>query len=227
MKYHRPKAVSIEGLPSFINYGEFVSTETEQIRANRILKSGPLPFEAISLEKYKVSLKVSNYHIFDHSRCSGNSVNLFTETHAAITFALTYKIPFYFTEWDSKLGNNILCFSEGLVQAISLKGKTTYQDHPDEFYIFPPGRISISEMHLTARNRFTSDAINHLFDLGYNPIAHVGGTGHFSFEAAQKSPDRDLVQPLKEGARLTDLIKAQRYFYYDLVEETSDQWYLL
>ncbi len=143
------------------------------------------------------------------------------ETTAGIQFALTAGIPFYFLGMDQVIFKNMIFeFKDKRVKAISLNGRTTYQNYKG------PGAshgtdTGYSNECIPVRNLFVSDGLNYLFEqIGYTCLVHIGGRGHFdiSIKPDQSDPFASWVIPLHDKKfELQNLVRADRKIVYDLV----------
>ncbi len=140
------------------------------------------------------------------------------ELDAGFSFAIRNGIPFYLVDFSIDFPDTIQEFKDGKFCLISLKGKTTYQKHPDEFMKFR-GKIITGVADVDARNRFTSDSINYLLE-NYDSLAHIGGCGHFD-SSTEPDPDSWNRCVLHEGLELQYLVRADKKKVYNLVDNTA------
>lgn len=177
----------------------------------RLLAKDGTPFIVTRSDEIKTTLVASGLYVYGHPRSNNHP-----ESNTGIRYAIGNKLPFYFIERTSAFGDAIFEFYRGKLKVHSLEGKMTYQNYPDT------RNLDEFAFSVPARNRFSSDALNFLFN-ECNCIAHIGGIGHFdsSFKLDRNNIFSEFITPLpSRDLELQNLVHSQKKFGFNLVTNT-------
>ena len=189
-----------------------------------LIKGATLRFDAVPTLQNGIRLEAGGLTFFEYNPVARFS---YPELAAGVFYALEKNLPLYFCEWSNIFGDSFMHFESGKVCLDSINGRSTYQNYPAEFDI-KERKPDINGCHITARNRYTSDAINYLFDSGLSSITHIGGAAHFlssgvpGFIRVPEFPF-DIRLAYTEGTGIPNLVKAEHKIWYDLVDEVCHE----
>lgn len=214
LRKEKPTKVSLEHQVRIWNPMEsFPDNATRMEERKAELREG-LEIEVISKNRRDTILKAGDIYLYGFPRTNRGSV---PEWNAGLHYGIDNDIPIYFVEFNSSFPDAILEIKGGVARAISIEGRTTYQDHPDEFLEGPNGGVIITIEYVDARNRFTSDVINYLLESD-DKFVHIGGTNHF-----RSGHGGDGIPPLTEGLELQNLVRSDEKVVYDAVRRTMTE----